>query len=243
MDTNGKVALITGAGRRVGRSLALALGDAGCRVAVHYGQSEKDAQDTAALIQSMGSEAITIQADLEDPVQVKSLASSVASQLGPIEILVNNASIFDKVGLEDVSVEEWDRHFAINPRAPFILAQAMQAQLTTDSPGKIISLNDWRTARPTRFAYGITKTALSGLTRTLALSMAPNVQANEIALGAILPPSDIPLDRPRNEIQIDLGAADRMGTLNEVSDAMMMLIKNDFITGETINVDGGRHIQ
>jgi NAD(P)-dependent dehydrogenase (short-subunit alcohol dehydrogenase family) len=201
MDTNGKVALITGAGRRVGRSLALALGDAGCRVAVHYGQSEKDAQDTAALIQSMGSEAITIQADLEDPVQVKSLASSVASQLGPIEILVNNASIFDKVGLEDVSVEEWDRHFAINTRAPFILAQAMQAQLTTD------------------------------------------VQANEIALGAILPPSDIPLDRPRNEIQIDLGAADRMGTLNEVSDAMMMLIKNDFITGETINVDGGRHIQ
>lgn len=243
MDPNGKVALVTGAGRRVGRSLALALGDVGCRVAIHYGQSDKDAQDTAALIQSMGSEAITFQADLEDTAQVTKLAASVAKQLGPIEILVNNASIFDKVGLEDLSVDEWDRHFAINVRAPFVLAQAMQAQLTTDSPGKIISLNDWRTARPTRFAYGITKTALSGLTRTLALSMAPNVQANEIALGAILPPADIPLDRPRNEIQIDLGPADRMGTLNEVTDAMMMLINNDFITGETINVDGGRHIR
>jgi pteridine reductase len=243
MDTNGKVALVTGAGRRVGRSLALALGDAGCRVAIHYGQSDKDAQDTAALIQSMGSEAVTLQADLEDTDQVTKLAASVAEQLGPIEILVNNASIFDKVGLEDLSVDEWDRHFAINVRAPFVLAQAMQAQLTTDSPGKIISLSDWRTARPTRFAYGITKTALSGLTRTLALSMAPNVQANEIALGAILPPADIPLDRPRNEIQIDLGPADRMGTLNEVTDAMMMLINNDFITGETINVDGGRHIR
>ncbi|NQW20499.1 MAG: SDR family oxidoreductase [Chloroflexi bacterium] len=243
MDPNGKVALVTGAGRRVGRSLALALGDAGCRVAVHYRQSEKDAQETVALIQSMGSEAIAFQADLEDTKQAKSLASSVSEQLGPIEILVNNASIFDKTSLEEVSIEQWDRHFAINVRAPFLLAQAMQSQLTSDTPGKVISLNDWRTARPTRFAYGITKTALSGLTRTLALSMAPKVQVNEISLGAILPPADIPLDRPRSEMQIDLGPADRMGSLNEVTDTMLMLIKNDFITGETINVDGGRHIQ
>ncbi|HIF71124.1 MAG TPA: SDR family oxidoreductase [Dehalococcoidia bacterium] len=243
MDPNGKVALVTGAGLRVGRALALALGDAGCRVAVHYGRSETDAQETASLIQSMGSQAVTIQADLEDATQVAALAAAVEDQLGPIEILVNNASIFDKVGLDDVSIENWDRHFAINVRAPFLLAQAMQSQLTSDSPGKIISLNDWRTARPTRFAYGVTKTAVSGLTRTLALSMAPNVQANEISLGAILPPSDIPTDRPRNEIEIDLGPADRMGSLNEVADAMMMLIKNDFITGETVNVDGGRHIQ
>lgn len=243
MDTNGKIALVTGAGRRVGRALALALGDAGCRVAVHYSQSEQDANETAALIQSMGSEAITIKADLEDPRQVESLAESVHDQLGPIEILINNASIFDKINLADISVDNWDRHLAINLRAPFLLAQAMQAQLGDDSHGKIISLNDWRTARPTRFAYGVTKTALSGLTRTLALSMAPNVQANEISLGAILPPSDIPVDRARDEIKIDLGPADRMGSLNEVADAMMMLLQNDFITGETINVDGGRHIQ
>ncbi len=243
MDPNGKVALVTGAARRVGRSLALALGDAGCRVAVHYGSSQKDAGETVSLIHSMGGEAAIFHADLEDPSQIESLTNSVAEQLGPIEILVNNASIFDKVGLEDASVENWDRHFAINTRAPFLLAQTMQHQLTANSTGKIISLNDWRTARPTRFAYGVTKSALSGLTRTLALSMAPHVQVNEIALGAILPPADIPLDRPRDEIKIDLGPADRMGTLNEVADAMMMLIKNDFITGETINVDGGRHIQ
>jgi NAD(P)-dependent dehydrogenase (short-subunit alcohol dehydrogenase family) len=242
MDPNGKVALVTGAGRRVGRALALALGDAGCRVAIHYGQSEQDALETASLIQSMGSEAITVQADLEDPAQVATLASSVNEQLGPIEILVNSASIFDKIELADIDTENWDRHFAINVRAPFLLAQAMQSQLGSDSPGKIINLNDWRTARPTRFAYGITKSALSGLTRTLALSMAPHVQSNEVSLGAVLPPSDIPLDRPRDQIQIDLGPADRMGTLNEVADAMMMLIQNDFITGETINVDGGRHI-
>lgn len=241
MDPNGKIALVTGAGRRVGRALALALGDAGCRVAVHYGQSEQDANETAALIQSMGSESITLQADLEDPKQVESLAESVHDQLGPIEILINNASIFDKINLAETSADDWDRHLAINLRAPFLLAQAMQTQLG-DSPGKIISLNDWRTARPTRFAYGVSKTALSGLTRTLALSMAPSVQANEISLGAILPPADIPVDRPRDEIKIDLGPADRMGSLNEVADAMMMLVQNDFITGETINVDGGRHV-
>jgi NAD(P)-dependent dehydrogenase (short-subunit alcohol dehydrogenase family) len=241
MDPNGKIALVTGAGRRVGRALALALGDAGCRVAVHYGQSEQDANETAALIQSMGSEAITFQTDLEDSKQVASLAESVRGQLGPIEILINNASIFDKINLTEISVDDWDRHLAVNLRAPFLLAQAMQAQLG-DSHGKIISLNDWRTARPARFAYGVSKTALSGLTRTLALSMAPNVQANEISLGAILPPSDIPADRPRDEIKMDLGPANRMGSLNEVSDAMMMLVQNDFITGATINVDGGRHV-
>ena len=254
MDSNGKVALVTGAGRRVGRALALALGDAGCRVAVHYNRSEKDAQETASLINSLapGSEAVILQADLEDSEQVESLASSVAEQLGPIEILVNNAAVFEQTGLKDVSVDDWDRHFAINVRAPFLLAQSMRAQLSPDAadqgtpaqsaPGKIISLNDWRTARPGRFAYGVTKSALSGLTRTLALALAPHIQVNEVALGAILPPANIALDRPREEIKIDLGPADRMGTLNEVASAVLMLVHNDFITGETINVDGGRHI-
>ena len=242
MDPNAKVALVTGAGRRIGRALALALGDTGCRVAVHYNHSEQDANETASLIKAMGNEAITVMADLEDPTQVEDLAANVYEQLGSIEIMVNNASVFDKVGLKEVSAEEFDRHFAINVRAPFLLAKSMNEQLATGSPGKIINLNDWRKARPTRFAYGVTKSALSGLTRTLALSMAPNVQVNEIALGAILPPADIPIDRPRDKITINLGPADRMGSLNEVADAMMMLIKNDFITGETINVDGGRHI-
>ena len=242
MDPTAKVSLATGAGRRIGRALALALGDTDCRVAVHYNRSEQDANETASLIKAMGKEAITVKADLEDPTQVEALAAHVNEQLGPIEIMVNNASVFDKAGLKEVSAEELDRHFAINVRAPFLLAKSMNEQLATGSPGKIINLNDWRKARPTRFAYGVTKSALSGLTRTLALSMAPNVQVNEIALGAILPPSDIPIDRPRDKIAINLGPADRMGSLNEVADAMMMLIKNDFITGETINVDGGRHI-
>ena len=243
MDPKDKVALVTGAGKRVGRSLAIALGDTGARIAIHYRNSQKDAIKTAEIINSMGSEAVCFQADLEDTKQVKALASDIQKQLGPINILVNNASVFDKISMQALVEHVWDRHFAINVRAPFLLAQAMQSQLSKDSAGKIININDWKTARPTRFAYGITKTALSGLTRTLALSMAPTVQVNEIALGAILPPADIPQNRPRSEIKMNLGPADRMGTLNEVTDAMMMLIQNDFINGETINVDGGRHIR
>ena len=122
MDPNSKVALVTGSGRRIGRALALALGDTGCRVAVHYNQSERDATETASLIKAMGKEAITFKADLEDPTQVKDLAVDINKQLGPIEIIVNNASVFDKLGLEEVSAQELDRHFAINVKAPFLLA-------------------------------------------------------------------------------------------------------------------------
>lgn len=242
MDPSGKVALVTGAGRRVGRALALALGDSGCRVVVHYHGSKQDAQETASLIESLGTNMIMLRADLEDPEQVDSLASDVAEQFGPIEILVNNASVFEKIRLGELSVNDWNRHFAVNVHAPLLLAQKMREQLGEDSPGKIINLNDSRTARRSHFAYGVSKTALSGLTRSLALELAPRIQVNEILLGAILPPAHIPLDRPRDDIEIDLGPADRMGTLNEVTNAMMMLISNDFITGESINVDGGRHI-
>ncbi|GIT17922.1 MAG: hypothetical protein CM1200mP39_07280 [Dehalococcoidia bacterium] len=116
----------------------------------------------------------------------------IKKQLGPIEIIVNNASVFDKLGLEEVSAQELDRHFAINVKAPFLLAKSMNEQLTTGSAGKIINLNDWRKARPTRLAYGVTKSALTGLTRTLALSLAPNIQVNEIAFGAYCHPQIYP---------------------------------------------------
>jgi pteridine reductase len=242
VDPSGKVALVTGAGKRVGRSLAIALGEAGCRVAVHYGNSGHDAEETASFIRDLGTDAITVQADLENPVEIERAVTEVVGSVGPVEILVNNASIFEKVPLNETDVELWDRHFAVNARAPFLLAQGMSRTLPADSLGKIINLNDWRTARPTRFAYGVSKSALSGLTRSLAVALAPSIQVNEISLGAILPPSDIPVNRPRDQIQTDLGPADRMGTLEEVSQAMMMLISNDFITGESIFVDGGRHI-
>ncbi len=168
MEVRGKTALVTGAGRRIGRTIAIALGQSGARVAVHYLRSADDAAETADAIRALGADAETFQADLSDPEQVAGLTANVAEAYGSVEILVNNASMFGKQTLSDTSVEDWDRYLAINTRAPFLLAQAMHAGLPEGAPGKIINLNDWRTARKMRFGYGVSKSALSGLTRSLA---------------------------------------------------------------------------
>lgn len=181
-------------------------------------------------------------ADLSDASAAISLISEVESGLGRLNILINNASRFSRGTLRGVSLEEWDNYMAVNFRAPFLLAQAMHRSLGPGEPGKVISLNDWRTARANRFAYGVSKAALSGLTRSLAVAMAPGVQVNELALGAILPPADIDPDESGKAVA-KASLAGRMGTLNEVTSAVISLIENDFITGETLHIDGGRHIR
>jgi NAD(P)-dependent dehydrogenase (short-subunit alcohol dehydrogenase family) len=243
LELHGKTALVTGSARRVGRALALALAENGARVAVHYATSEDDAAETVATIRSMGHDAESFTADLEMPSEIERLVSEIGSRFGHFDILVNNASIFGRQDIDSTSVEDWDRYIAVNVRAPFLLSKALKLGLPDGSAGKIINLGDWRTARRNRFPYGVSKAALSGLTRSLAVALAPDIQVNEIALGAILPPVDSPQDPERSQIKMDLGPADRMGTLNEVAGAMLSLIRNDFITGETLHVDGGRHIR
>ena len=190
----------------------------------------------------MGVSADSFQADLADAGSAVRLVDTVRSSLGHLNILVNSASMFSPGSFEDTSLDEWDRYMAVNFRAPFLLAQAMYRAMPDGEQGKVINLNDWRTARAKRFAYGVSKAALSGLTRSLAVSMAPNVQVSELALGAILPPADMVVER-LGPVETKLGPAARMGTLNEVSAAVLSLIGNDFITGETLHIDGGRHIR
>lgn len=242
MKVSGSTALVTGGGRRVGRAIALALAESGANVAVHFNRSEGDAAETVDVARSMGVSAGSFQADLADAGSALRLVDTVRSSLGHLNILVNSASMFSPGSFEDTSLDEWDRYMAVNFRAPFLLAQAMYRAMPDGEQGKVINLNDWRTARAKRFAYGVSKAALSGLTRSLAVSMAPNVQVNELALGAILPPADMVVER-LGPIETKLGPAARMGTLNEVSAAVLSLIGNDFITGETLHIDGGRHIR
>ena len=144
--------------------------------------------------------------------------------------------------LQETTAADWDRYFAVNVRAPFLLTRAMASALPAGETGKVINLGDWRTARKNRFAYGASKAALSGLTRSLAYALAPSIQVNEIALGAVLPPADT--SDAAGAGQADRGdiPARRMGTLNEVVQAVMSLVHNDYVTGERIHVDGGRHI-
>lgn len=243
MELQGKTALVTGSARRVGRALAMALAEEGASVAVHYATSEDDAKETVNTLRSMGVDAEAFVADLGEPDEVGRLAAEVSERFGHFDVLVNNASLFGRIDFDSTTVEEWDRYIAVNTRAPFLLARALKDRLPDGSTGKVINLGDWRTARRDRFPYGVSKAALSGLTRSLAVAMAPEVQVNEIALGAILPPTDRPQNPARSDIKMDLGPAGRMGTLNEVASAMLSLIENDFITGETIHVDGGRHVR
>lgn len=241
----GSTALVTGAGRRVGRAITLALAQNGANLAVHYNRSESDAAETVKLATSFGVRAESFQADLVDAGQTVKLFDDVQSSFGSINIIINNASAFSKDTLQEVSVETWESYMAVNLRAPFLLAQEMRRRLPGEETGKVISLNDWRTARANRFTYGVSKAALSGLTRSLAVAMAPNVQVNELALGAILPPADTVAEtgRPAGEHVSKVAPAGRMGTLNEVASAVISLIENDFITGETVHIDGGRHIR
>jgi NAD(P)-dependent dehydrogenase (short-subunit alcohol dehydrogenase family) len=245
LQVSGSTALVTGGGRRVGRAIVVALAEAGANVAVHYNRSDGDAAETVELARSMGVSSESLPADLSDAGSAEVLVDAVRSAFGDLSILVNNASRFSPGRFEDTSLDEWDGYMAVNFRAPFLLAQAMYRAMPKDQRGKVINLNDWRTARAKRFAYGASKAALSGLTRSLAVAMAPNVQVNELALGAILPPADLVSEQlgPPATQETKLGPAARMGTLNEVSDAVLSVIGNDFITGETLHIDGGRHIR
>ncbi len=246
MQISGSTALVTGGGRRVGRSIALALAQGGANVAVHYNHSKTDAAETVEIARSFGVRSELFSADLADPGETVRLIDAVNSSIGAVNILVNNASMFSMGTIYETSLDEWDQYMAVNFRAPFLLAQAMGSSLPGDETGKVISLNDWRTARAKRFTYGVSKAALSGLTRSLAVAMAPNVQVNEVALGAILPPADLVVEIPGQtpgEAVSKASLAGRMGTLNEVSAAVISLIENDFITGETLHIDGGRHVR
>ncbi len=243
MELSGAVAVVTGGAVRVGRTLVLALAGRGVRVAVHYGQSAKEAEETAAAARGLGAEAFTLSADLADEAAVGRVIPAVRDRFGaPVDILVNNASIFEPGAFVQTTSEQWDRHFTINLKAPFLLTQAFAAQVESGRTGKIVNLNDWRGFRPAddHFAYTMSKGALVALTKGTAAALAPRVHVNCLALGAILPPPAASDARKARIIsEVPLG---RWGGAEEVAKAMLYLLESDYVTGVTIFVDGGRSL-
>ena len=243
MNPAGMTALVTGSGHRVGRALALALAEAGANVAVHYNSSDEAAAETVAALEMNGGRAEAFRADFTDAAEVERLFKAVDSRMGPVRILANNAARYERGELPSSSVEEWDRCMAVNVRAPYLLAKAMANALPEGLTGKIVNIGDSRTVRRERFVYGVSKAALRGLTVSLAESLAPAIQVNEIAMGAVLQPIDTPRGERPTMDRIDYGPIKRMGTLNEVTHTLMWLIENDYVTGETVHLDGGRTIR
>lgn len=242
MELDGRVALVTGAGTRVGRVIALALGKAGMRVGVHYAGSEKGARDTAEEIMAMGSEARTLPGDLIDPATAPRLVEHTAKVFGSLDVLVNSAAVMLRTPVGEVLVEDWDAMFALNLRAPFFLSQAA-ARVMGGSGGAIVNIADlaafetWRGYIP----HSITKAGIVQMTRALAHALAPKIRVNAIAPGPVLLPEG--WTQEQADKLISTTPLGRLGSPDDVAQAVLYLLSADYVTGETIIVDGGRHIR
>lgn len=239
----GTTALVTGGARRIGRALCLALAREGATVVVHYLTSEVAAAATVAELEAFGGKAFKVKGDLAEPNNAAQLVAQAAATAGrTLDILVNNASVFGPGSPMTTTVEQWDLNLAVNLRAPFLLSQAFAGQVPAGSKGNIINLNDFRATKPgaDHFAYTISKVGLHGLTRSLAQALAPGIRVNELALGAVLAPEEGPNGYEhtlREQIP-----SQKFPSLDEVSNAVVFLLGNEGITGQTIFVDGGRHL-
>ena len=242
MDLDGKVALVTGAGTRVGRAIAVALGKAGMRIGVHYYGSEKGARQTADEIVAAGSEARTLPGDLTDPATGPRVVEHMSKVFGSLDVLVNSAAVMLRTPVGEVLVEDWDAMFALNLRAPFFLSQSA-ARAMKDRGGVIINVADlaafeaWRNYVP----HSITKAGVVQMTRALAHALAPKIRVNAIAPGAVLLPEGATTEfRDKLISTTPLG---RIGSPEDVAQAVIYLISADYVTGETLIVDGGRHVR
>lgn len=242
MEIDGRVALVTGAGTRVGRAIAVKLGKAGMRVAVHFARSEKGAREVVDEIIAAGSDARTLPGDLTDAATPPRLVEHTVKLFGSLDVLVNSAAVMLRTPVGEVLVEDWDAMFALNLRAPFFLSQAA-ARAMGDSGGVIINIADlaafeaWKGYIP----HSITKAGIVQMTRGLAHALAPRVRVNAVAPGAVLlPEGATQADADRLISTTPLG---RLGSAEDVAQAVMYLICADYVTGETLIVDGGRHVR
>ncbi|HOA73878.1 MAG TPA: SDR family oxidoreductase [Phycisphaerae bacterium] len=243
MDTLGKVALVTGAARRVGRAIALELARAGCDVAVHYRRSADAAAEVAEEVRRLGRRVCLVSGDLGDAATPERLVEEVAAALGGLGILVNNASVFDAAKFDDWSDSHWEQIFRVNLFAPAMAARAAARFMRRGGGGRIVNLTDILAERPIKgfAAYCASKAALISLTRSLARELAPDITVNAISPGIAVFPDDYDVElREKLTKRVPLG---RPGTPEEVAAAVRFLVTSgDYITGTVLTLDGGRSI-
>jgi len=233
-----ELAMVTGGAVRLGREIALGLAREGYGIVLHYRSSTAGAELTARQIETHGVPCTLIQADLRDPVHIKSAFETVSGLDHPLTVLVNSASVMPRGDLRELTVAEWDDTLDLNLRAPWLCAQHA-ARLMQDHGGVIINLSDTGASKTwSGFpAYTISKAALEVVTRLLARSLAPNIRVNSVAPGLILPSDET--DSADWQRLVDRLPAKHPGTPQDVVQAVLFLIHNQYITGETMVVDGG----
>lgn len=240
-----RAALVTG-GRRIGVAVATALAHAGADVALCYRASRDEAEATAAIVRGLGRKAAVLQADLAQPDDCRRLVHEAVAALGRLDVLFHLASVYQRVPYEELTDADWDRVLAVDLRAAHLCAQAAVPHLRAGGRGRIVNFADWVAAsgRP-RYTgylpYYVAKAAVVALTEVLALELAPEILVNAIAPGPVLAPPDTPDEElAAVERATPLG---RWGGEQEIVKAALFLVETEFVTGETIRVDGGRHVR
>jgi NAD(P)-dependent dehydrogenase (short-subunit alcohol dehydrogenase family) len=246
MDLTNAVAVITG-GKRMGPVIGAALAARGADVAFSYGRSRDEAEAASARVRAASRRAMAVQADLSDPGSCRALIDTVAKAFGRIDVLINMASVYVEQPFDTLRVEDWDASMKVDLRAGFLCAQAAVPYMRLQGGGRIINFGDWvaRSGRPRYrgyLPYYVAKAGVIALTEALALELASdNILVNAIAPGPILaPPSTTDDEKKAVEDATPLG---RWGGEEEIAKAILALIDSDFMTGETIRVDGGRHLR
>jgi NAD(P)-dependent dehydrogenase (short-subunit alcohol dehydrogenase family) len=246
MNPLDKTVLITG-GKRIGAAIALDLAQRGMNVALSYNRSRQEAEDTAASVRAAGRQAVLLQADVSQAAECERLVNEAARSLGRLDVLVNMASVYRSVPLDDTDESVWDSTVDVDLKAAFLCARAAITHLRAASGGRIINFTDWVAAsgRPRYkgyLPYYVAKRGVIGLTEALALELAADqILVNAIAPGPILaPPGTTEEEHQAVEASTPVG---RWGGEQEIVKAVAFLIESDFVTGETIRVDGGRHVR
>ena len=237
------VAVVTGAGRRLGREIARAMAARGFSVLVHHRNSRPAAAELVQELRQTGVAATEVQADFQHPARAAAAVFSAAATLGEVRVLINSAAVFHDRILGEIDEPHCSEHVSVNLLAPLFLTQQFTRQLPETSFGHVINVLDWRALRPRKgwLVYTATKAALAAATKTLALQLAPQIQVNAVAPGAILPPAD----RPNWHTQraADAIPLQRTGTPEEFIRALSFLLDSSFITGEVLHVSGGEELQ
>lgn len=243
MELVSRVALVTGAGHRLGRAIAFGLARRGMRLAVHYHHSATEAEVTLHAIRESGAEAELFQADLGDALAAKGLAGRVAERFGGLDVLVNCAGIMLRATVEETTPELWDEVMSVNLRAGFFVAQGALPWLRA-AKGKVVNLADvgglepW----PAYTAHCVSKAGVVMLTKALARALAPDITVNAVAPGAVLPPDN--WDAAAREHLAQTTPLKRLGSPDDITAAVLYLLEGgDYVTGETLVVDGGRLIR
>ncbi len=241
---HGKVALVTGAARRLGAAIARRLHAAGAAVLIHHRGGEAEAAALEAQLNGVRAKsAARVKADLGAPIAPRVLVEAALERFGRLDLLVNNASTFYPTALGEVEPAHWEELLGANLRAPFFLAQAAAPQLVANR-GAIVNIADIHAERPLQgyAVYSIAKAGLVAATRALALELAPQVRVNAVAPGAIAWPEDGQFDPPERGRIVATTPLARTGTPEEVAQAVLYLATASFVTGQVLAVDGGRSV-